>query len=263
LELNPTTIDRLLEIHRPKPLRGRSTTKPGTLLKHQIPVRTYADWDDARPGFLEVDLVAHCGGTSKGEYLHTLTAVDIDTRWCELSVLPNRGQQAVKEAIEGMRKRLPFPLLGIDSEGDSAFLNGNLLRYCRAQEITFTRCRPYKKNDQAHVEQKNWSAVRKLVGYERYTAQEASEVLEAIYCDWQLFLNFFQPVRKLLSKERVGSKVRKRYDRAQTPYQRVLASPLVAEEDKAKLRELYRTLNPIELQRRVHKNLERLRRLHG
>ena len=139
LELSPATIDRLLKTHRPKPLRGRSTTKPGTLLKHQIPVRTYADWDDARPGFLEVDLVAHCGGTSKGEYLHTLTAVDIDTRWCELSVLPNRGQQAVKEAIEGMRKRLPFPLLGIDSEGDSAFLNGNILRYYRAQEITFTR----------------------------------------------------------------------------------------------------------------------------
>jgi len=263
VRLSPATIDRLLNTHRPEPLRGRSTTKPGTLLKGQIPVRTFADWDDARPGFLEVDLVAHCGESTKGEYLHTLTAVDIDTRWCELSVLPNRGQQAVKEAVERMRGRLPFPLLGLDSDNDSAFLNGNLLRYCKDHKITFTRCRPYKKNDQAHVEQKNWSAVRKLVGYERYTSREAKEVLEAIYADWRLLLNFFQPVRKLVSKERVGSKVRKRYDQAQTPYQRVLVSPLVSEEDKAKLRELYRTLNPVELQRRIHRNLEQLRRLRG
>ena len=159
--MSPVTIDRLLKTHRPKPLRGRSTTKPGTLLKGQIPVRTFADWDDARPGFLEVDLVAHCGESIKGEYLHTLTAVDIDTRWCELSVLPNRGQQAVKDAIEMMRGRLPFPLLGLDS-GSDAFLNWNLTRYCQTQKITFTRCRP-GKNDQAYVEQKNWSAVRKLV----------------------------------------------------------------------------------------------------
>ena len=139
---------------------------------------------------------------------------------------------------------------------------GDRIRYTTAHKITFVRCRPCKKNDQAHVEQKNWSAVRKLVGYDRYTSQEAREVLEAIYTDWRLFLNFFQPVRKLVSKERVGSKVRRKYDRAQTPYQRVLASSLVDEEDKAKLRELYRTLNPVELQRRVHRNLERLRGLH-
>ena len=150
-----------------------------------------------------------------------------------------------------MRGRLPFPLLGLDS-GSDAFLNWNLTRYCQTQKITFTRCRP-GKNDQAYVEQKNWSAVRKRVGYERYTSQEAREAL----------LNFFQPLRKLLSKERVGSKVRRRYDRAQTPYQRVLASSLVDEEDKAKLRELYRTLNPVELQRRVQRNLERLRGLYG
>jgi hypothetical protein len=143
LRLSPATIDRLLKTHRPKPLRGRGTTKPGTLLKGQIPVRTFADWDDARPGFLEVDLVAHCGESTKGEYLHTLTAVDIDTRWCELSVLPNRGQQAVKDAIEMMRGRLPFPLLGLDS-GSDAFLNWNLTRYCQTQKITFTRCRPYR-----------------------------------------------------------------------------------------------------------------------
>jgi len=139
---------------------------------------------------------------------------------------------------------------------------GDRIRYTTAHKITFVRCRPCKKNDQAHVEQKNWSAVRKLVGYERCISQEAREVLETIYCDWRLFLNFFQPMRKLLFKERVGSKVRKRYDQAQIPYQRVLASPLVGERDKAKLRELYQTLNPAELQRRVQRNLERLRGLH-
>ncbi|MCS7241022.1 MAG: transposase family protein, partial [Candidatus Bipolaricaulota bacterium] len=201
--------------------------------------RTFADWNETRPGFLEVDLVAHCGERTKGEYLHTLTSVDIDTRWCELAVLPNRSQQAVGEAVDVLRKALPFPLLGIDSDNDSAFLNANLSRYCEAQKITFTRCRPYKKNDQAYVEQKNWSAVRKLVGYGRYESPEALAILKAIYADWRLFLNFFQPVRKLVSKEQVGSKVRKKYDRAQTPYPRVLASPWVREEDKAKLRELW------------------------
>jgi len=198
VRLSPATIDRLLKTHRPKPLRGRSTTKPGTLLEHQIPIRTFADWDDARPGFLEIDLVAHCGETTRGEYLHTLTAVDIYTRWCELSVLPNWGQQAVKDAIDEMRSRLPFPLLGIDSDNDSAFLNGDLLRYCKDNKITFTRCRPYKKNDQAHVEQKNCLAVRKLVGYDRYTGQKAKGVLETIYRDWRLLVNFFQPVRDLV-----------------------------------------------------------------
>ncbi|MEM1907689.1 MAG: transposase family protein [Thermosphaera sp.] len=196
LQVSPATIDRLLRPHRPKPLRGRTTTKPGTLLKHQIPVRTFADWDESKPGFLEVDLVAHCGESARGEYLHTLTAVDVDTRWCELEVLPNRSQQAVGEAIDRIRRKLPFPLLGIDSDNDSAFLNGNLTRYCAAQRITFTRCRPYKKNDQAHVEEKNWSAVRKLVGSARYESAEALALLRAIYADWRLFLNFFQPVRE-------------------------------------------------------------------
>ena len=169
--------------------------------------------------------MAHCDQSTKGEYVHTLTAVDIDTRWCELGVLPNRGQQAVKEEVKRILNELPFPLLGIDSDNHSAFLNGNLVRYYKAQKIAFTRCRPYKKNGQVHVEQENWSAVPKLTGYERYTTQEAKKVLEAICTDWRLFLSFFHLVRKLLSKKSVRSKLRKRYDRAQSPYRRVLASP--------------------------------------
>ncbi len=224
-------------------------------------MRTFADWDDARPGFLEMDLVAHCGPTTAGEYLHTLNAVDMATGWCEPEALPNRSQHAVKEALDRMRKRMPFPLRGIDSDNDSAFINANLLRYCEGEKITFTRSRPYKKNDQAHVEQKNWVVVRRLIGYDRYESAEALTLFEAIYTDWQLYLNFFQPIRKLVAKERVGSKVRKRYDRAQTPYQRVLASTEVDEVEKERLRGTYQTLNPAALRRRIDENLGKLWRL--
>lgn len=205
--------------------------------------------------------MAHCGESSKGEYLHTLSTVDVATRW-ELWVLPNRSRK-VKEAVDRIRERLPFPLLGIDSDNDSAFINANLLRYCQEEGITFTRCRPYKKNDQAQVGQKNWTAVRKLVGRERYSSPEACELLGRIYADWCLFVNFFQPVQKLIAKEREGSKVRKVYDVAKTPFQRVLSSPDVREETKEKLREVYSRLNPVELCRRIERNLEELRRLHG
>ena len=263
LGMSAATIDRLLRTHRTLPKKNRSTPKPGTLLRKKIPVRTFADWDDGRPGFLEVDLVAHCGESTKGEYLHTLCAVDVATRWCELEVLPNRSQQAVKEAVDRIRSRLPFPLLGIDSDNDSAFINANLLRYCQEEGITFTRCRPYKKNDQTYVEQKNWTAVRKLVGYERYTSPEDQELLEKIYRDQCLFVNFFQPVRKLLAKERKGGKTRKVYDVAKTPFQQVLASPHVPTEAKERLEQIYQTLNPVELRARMEGNLGELKRHHG
>ena len=169
----------------------------------------------------------------------------------------------MKEAVDRIRSRLPFPLLGIDSDNDSAFINANLLRYCQEEGITFTRCRPYKKNDQTYVEQKNWTAVRKLVGYERYSSPEDQELLEKIYRDQCLFVNFFQPVRKLLAKEGKGGKTRKVYDVAKTPFQRVLASPHVPTEAKGKLEQIYQTLNPVELRVRMERNLEELRRHQG
>lgn len=214
-----------------------------------------------RPGFLELDLVAHCGESVAGEYIHTLNAVDVATGWCEPAAIANRSQHVVAEAIDRMRERLPFPLRGIDSDNDSAFLNAHLYRYCQGQEIEFTRSRAYKKNDQAYVEGKNWSVVRQLVGYRRYESQAAFDLLEAIYADWRLVVNYFQPVRKLQAKERVGSKVRKRYDMAQTPYRRVLASPDVPEGSKDRLQETYRTLNPMALRRRIEENLRALDRL--
>jgi hypothetical protein len=210
-----------------------------------------------------MDLVAHCGESVAGEYLHTLNAVDVATAWCELAAVHNRSQEAVTKVIDRMRKRLPFPLRGIDSDNDSAFLNAHLYRYCTDEKIEFTRSRPYKKNDQAHVEQKNWCVVRQLVGYRRYESREAWALLEAIYADWRRYVNFFQPVRKLVAKEREGSKVRKRYDVARTPFRRVEASPDVPEGPKEELRAEYLELNPVLLRRRIDQNLRALGRLPG
>jgi hypothetical protein len=252
LSLSPATADRLLRAerqrHRP---HGLGTTKPGTLLKHQIPIRTFADWDDAVPGFVEVDLVAHCAESTHGEYLHSLTLTDIVTTWTECLALRNRSQHTVHAAIVQARTRLPFPLLGLDSDNGTEFINDLLLRYCQQEQITFTRSRPYKKNDQAHVEQKNWSIVRQVVGYDRFEGQRACEALAVLYEVVRLYTNFFQPCMKLQSKERLGSTVKKRYDTARTPYQRVLESTLVPQESKDRLQAQYRTLNPVVLLRQI------------
>jgi len=261
LQMSRATIDRCLQSVRDRPRRGLSTTKPGSLLKQAIPVRTFADWDDARPGFVEIDLVAHCGDSTHGEYLNTLNVVDVATGWCECLVLANRSQRQVSAAIGRLRQRLPFPLLGIDSDNDTAFINDNLYRYCQSEQITFTRSRPYKKNDQAHVEQKNWTAVRRLIGYDRYESDAALALFKAIYQDWRLYANFFQPVLKLIDKHRIGSQVIKQYDIARTPYQRVLESPDVSEEDKERLHQLYPTLNPVALRQHIDQNLDKLWRL--
>jgi len=259
LQMSAATIDRRLARSRGRlPSRGRTTTKPGTLLKSAIPIRIYADWDDALPGFLEMDLVAHCGETTVGEYLHTLSAIDIDTRWYEPVALPNRGQIATLEGIKLVRRRLPFPLLGVDSDSGGEFINHHLYDYCHKEKITFTRSRPFKKNDQAHVEQKNWTPVRQTIGYGRYESAQALAVLQAIYVDLRLLVNFFQPVMKLKTKIRAGSRVRKKYDRAQTPYRRVLASNHVPQPVKHELTDLYLSLNPVHLRAQLTKNLHRL-----
>ena len=258
LQMSAATIDRLLARFRQQKGRGLSTTKPGTLLKDAIPVRTFADWDDAKPGFVEMDLVAHCGVSTHGQYLQTLTATDITTGWTECLALKHRSQQNVSAAIKLLRDRLPFPLLGIDSDNDGVFINETLYRYCENERVTFTRCRPYKKNDQAHVEQKNWSVVRKTIGYKRYESETALTLMETIYADLRLYVNFFQPVQKLVSKRRNGSKVHKRYDQARTPHQRAIASPDVTSKDKLRLQVTYLALNPVQLRDRIDANLEKL-----
>jgi len=186
LSMSRATIDRCLRGARFEKRRGFSTTKPGTLLKNAIIVRKWSEWDDARPGFVEMDLVAHCGESTDGVYVNTLTATDISTGWTECFALPNKTQAAVSQAIRELRQRLPFPLLGIDSDNGSEFINDTLYRYCLAEQITFTRSRPYHKNDQAHVEQKNWSVVRRLVGYDRWETPEELALLASIYSDLRL-----------------------------------------------------------------------------
>ena len=259
-QMSPATIDRKLQRARARrgQQRGLSTTKPGLLLKKAIPIRTFIAWNEQQPGFVEVDLVAHCGDTTAGVYLNTLCLVDIYTHWCGLAALLNKGQTVTFNALKAIRQRLPFPLLGLDSDNGSEFINDQLFRYCLDEHITFTRSRPYYKNDQAHIEQKNWSVVRQTVGYGRYESPEALNLLTAIYTDLELHVNFFRPTLKLAEKQREGSKVRKRYELAQTPFRRVIASPLVTDEDKAQLHQLYLSLNPLALQRRIEANLHLL-----
>jgi hypothetical protein len=257
LEISPATVDRLLRHERQvRQPRGLGTTKPGTLLKQQIPVRTFSTWNETRPGFLEVDLVAHCGQNAEGEYLHTLVLTDLYTAWTVCVALPNRSQQQVSAALARVRASLPFPLLGLDSDNGSEFINANLLRYCQQERITFTRSRPYRKNDQAHVEQKNWTHVRQFVGHGRYTGSPAHRVLTALYEPLNLYMNFFQPTLKLVAKQQVGGKVRKRYDTARTPYQRIQQVSEVSADTSKAFGLLYETLNPVALLRQ----LDRLQR---
>lgn len=200
---------------------------------------------------MEIDLVAHCGETTEGQYLNTLTCTDICTGWTEPIALPRRTQQAVCTAIQAMRQELPFALLGIDSDNGSEFINYLLYRYCQDEKITFTRSRPYKKNDQAHVEQKNWSVVRHTVGYDRLETEQELALLEDIYAALRLYVNFFQPVLKLQAKERLGNKVIRRYDQATTPYQRIMKRQDIPLQTKAHFMNLYLHLNPVELRRRI------------
>lgn len=261
LKISSASIDRCLRPVRVKSLHGLSTTKPGSLLKNLIPVRTFTEWDEERPGFLEIDLVAHCGNTTEGQFLNTLTCTDICTGWTDVTALLHRSQQVVSEAIHRMRQRLPFPLLGIDSDNGSEFINDLLYCYCLDEQITFTRSRPYKKNDQAHVEQKNWSVVRHTVGYDRWATEPELAILESIYDDLRLYINFFQPSCKLIAKERIGNQTIKRYDTAKTPYQRVLERQDISIAAKARLMNLYVQLNPAELRRRIDQKIAKLWRI--
>ena len=259
LQMSSATIDRCLGPARfEHPSHGLSTTKPGSLLKKAIPVRTFTPWDEDQPGFLEIDLVAHCGGTMEGQFLYTLTCVDLSTGWIECLAVRRRTEQAVFEAIQVMRTYLPFLLLGLDSDNGSEFINDLLYQYCLTEKITFTRARPYQKNDQAHVEQKNWSVVRRLIGYDRFETEEEYLLLLSIYADLRSYANFFQPVLKLVSKEHVDKKLVKRYDTAATPFQRVLASKDIPFETKARLTNLYVQLNPVQLRTSIDEKVAKL-----
>ncbi len=262
LEMSAVTIDRRLAPERARlSPRGRSHTKPGTLLKSQIPIRTWSEWDDARPGFVEIDLVGHEGGVATGEFCFTLTMTDIATGWTINRSVPNKAAIWVTKAIDDARRAFPFPLLGIDSDNGSEFVNVNLLDYCKTEKITFTRSRPGNKNDGAHVEQKNWTHVRELVGYLRFDTVAELAVLNEIWALDGLFTNHLLAQQKLVSRERQGAKVIKRYDAAKTPVERAIASGELSKATVAKLGRWTAAIKPKELASRIEALTERLEHL--
>lgn len=254
VKISPATIDRLLKTYKKRPFgKGRSYTKPGTLLKSQIPIRVFSEWSENKVGFEEIDLVGHDGGNLKGDVAFTLNVVDVKSCWTEQVAVRNKAQVHVFAGIQRVRGRLPFPLLGIDSDSGSEFINDHLYRYCITEKITFTRGRPGKKNDNPFVEQKNDSVVRRWVGYKRYDTQEHVHLLNELYEVLRLYANFFLPVQKLKEKVRVASKVTKIHDKATTPYKRILRAKDIAQPVKEKLRKQYQTLNLVVLKERLNK----------
>ena len=260
LSISAPTIDRRLK-PRKSVLRKRiyGTTRPGLLLKHQIPIKTDC-WDVDRPGFMEVDLVSHSGDCAEGLFAHTLNLTDVFTGWVERRCVLGKGQTGVLQAIDDVRRQLPFPLLGIDSDNGSEFINDQLYRYCQTTpKLQFTRGRPYKKDDNAHIEQKNWTHVRKLLGYGRYDTEQAVDAVNVLYRgELRLFQNLFQPSVKLLGKTRVGSKLRRRYDTPAAPLDRVARS---AHADRTRLSALTAArlqLNPFVLSAAIETDLNRI-----
>jgi len=261
IAISPATIDRLLKPVRVKYKgRGRSTTKPGTLLRKQIPIKTN-QWDESRPGFLEADTVAHCGTSMAGMFAFTIDCVDIATGWTEQRAVWGKGETDVLAQIKDIEVSLPFPLLGFDSDNGREFLNYHLLRHFteRQQRVQFTRSRAYHKDDNAHVEQKNWTHVRQWLGYHRFDIPEIVPLLNTLYkTEWRLFHNFFCPSVKLIAKQRIASKTIKRYDNPKTPYQRVMDSPDIDPSIKQKLTILFKTLNPFHLRKAMEDKLKKI-----
>jgi hypothetical protein len=252
VSMSAATIDRRLAGERAKrQLKGRRTTKPGSLLKSQIPVRTWADWNDAQPGFVEIDLVSHDGGNSIGPFAFTLTVTDIATGWTENRSVPSKEAKCVLAALDNVVNKMPFPILGVDSDNGAEFINVYLFLWCKDREITFTRARPTNKNDGCHVEQKNWAVVRTVVGYHRYDTAPELLLLNEI---WQLqskLTNYFYPQQKLVSKVRTGARVTKKYDTATTPFHRAIDHPSMTVDRIAALARTHGQINPAATQRQI------------
>jgi hypothetical protein len=257
-QISARQIDRRLRPHKQE-LRTRmyGRTKPGTLLKHHIPVQTER-WSVTTPGFTEIDLVSHSGNCADGEFLHSLNVTDIHTTWVETQAVLGKSQERVRQALETIAGALPFALRGIDSDNGSEFINDHLYRYCRTRAIQFTRGRPYKKDDNAHIEQKNWTHVRKLVGYDRYDSPAALAALNVLYGDLRLLQNLWLPSVKLVKKTRVGSRVRRVYGPPQTPLDRVRACPTADPIKVGELMRIHASLDPFVLAARIERQQERL-----
>lgn len=264
LSISAATIDRLLAPTRAgtRP-RGLGATKPGSLLRNQIPIRTH-NWDITQPGFMEADTVAHCGNSLAGDFIWSLTLTDIHTGWTECRATWNNGAAGVIKQIKNIEVGLPFELKGFDCDNGSEFLNHHLLRYFtdHKPKIKFTRSRPYKKNDNAHVEQKNWSHVRQLLGYDRLDNHKLVELINNLYTNqWSLYQNHFCPTLKLLQKKRINSKYYKKYETPKTPYKRLVESPHLSEENKGTLRKQHQSLDPFVLKQQIDRQLKAIFKL--
>lgn len=261
LTISSATIDRLLSATKKSyQLKGRSTTKPGTLLRKTIAVRTYADWGDEenKPGFFETDLVAFCGENVRGDYVNGLNLTDVFLGWVLLEAVMGKGQFRVHKAIDQARKRLPYPMVGLDPDNGTEFINWLLKRYCEQHTIAFTRIRPNRKNDNCYVEQKNYTVLRRFLGYGRYDTSQQLMIIKELVSLIETYVNFFQPVMKLKTKVRIGSRVKKQYDTAKTPYQRLIESDVLNEKRKIKLNQYYETLNPAAILRQIRKLQQKL-----
>jgi len=263
LKISLGTVKRIIrKTKKRSTIKIKGTTKPGSILKKQIAVR-YGRWTDTDPGWCETDTVAHCSDDVSGEFTYSLDVIDICSGWSEQAAIWGKGEMATKEQMDVIRKRLPFKLLGLDPDNGSEFINWQMLRYCRKNRINLTRSRPYHKNDNAHVEQKNYTAIRQLVGYHRLDKKEQQNILNDLYAnEWRLYLNFFQPTMKLKEKIRdtETKKTTKKYYEAKTPYQRLMEHSKISQQQKDMLKSAYEKLNPIVLQREIKTKLELLRK---
>lgn len=260
LTISASHVDRLLKGEREKArLRGKSTTKKGSLLKNQIPVRTFFSWDERKPGYFELDRVAHCGPSLSGEFCWTLTATDVFSGWTEERPLLNNAQRWVKEAVEDVKETLPFPMRGVDSDNGGEFINHQLFLWCKKEEIAFTRGRPYRKNDNCFVEQKNGDRVRKTVGYFRYDTEAEYEALKEVYHYLNLFTNYWQPSIKISEKTRLeNGKYQKKYEEAMSPCQRLLKCKEIPGRIKTRLRKELSRQNPVRIKKELDKAVEKL-----
>lgn len=263
IKISPSTIDRMMAPERNKlNFKGISHTKAGTLLKHQIPIRTFFNWDERKPGFFELDTVAHGGTSSSGEYCFTLNATDVYSGWVELRALRNKAHRWVKENAENIRIELPYPMKGVDSDNGGEFINYQLLEWSNDHEITFTRGRPYRKNDNCFVEQKNDLAVRRVVGYYRFDTQQEYEALQNVYKHLCPLLNFYYPSMRIIGKVRIGPKVKKTYDAPKPPYQRLLESPDIEDSVKKELKRRADAIHIVKQKRLVDKAVYKLMRIY-
>ena len=262
LNISAATIDRLMRPHRARFGKlGLPTTKPGSLIKRHIPVKTL-QWDETIPGFMEADTVAHCGTSVAGMFVYTINTVDIATQWTEQRAVWGKGERGVVSAIEDIETHLPFKLKGFDCDNGSEFLNWHLIRYLtknRKKPVKVTRSRSYQKNDNAHIENKNWTHIRQYLGFQRFNHPEMVNMLNHLYTsEWNLYFNFFIPSMKLIKKERIGSKIIKKYDRPKTPYQRLEESKHIDPSTKTMLKKQFESLNPFEIQERMKEKIKQI-----